>query len=168
MLKKKNISPSDECVGCGKIFTLRTLNKYNGTMCCKCFRKTPGGELARPLKHPLWVEHYGNVYFATCKMCSIHEITITTCHISHNIAKSLGGPNTADNLMPIYQACNLTQGLRTFNDIKMPPSETRIELDKTKAELDKTRIELDKTKAELDKTRTRLITLLQSLLLKNS
>ncbi len=62
-------------------------------------------------KHILWMESFnGNRH--SCPICDYNMIEKNNFHTGHIIAKSKGGSNLNDNLLPICQKCNLSMGTK--------------------------------------------------------
>ena len=59
-----------------------------------------------------WFNHNGFVSFATCGVCGVDQCKVTpwTAHGCHNMARSEGGSDDTDNIVPGHQDCNNSQG----------------------------------------------------------
>jgi len=70
----------------------------------------------------VWERRFGKVYSAKCvtTWCT-QTIDVWTFECAHDVAKSLGGESTIDNLVPMCSECNLSMGnqytLKRWNDV---------------------------------------------------
>lgn len=67
----------------------------------------------RPTTRAVVLAKYGNC----CAYCG-HEITNSTMHIDHIVARQLGGSNAFENLNPCCRACNSFKGVWSLEEFR--------------------------------------------------
>jgi len=116
--KRENDS-NGECKNCGKMFTRRTLKKYEGS-CGRCFSSINGitkKNIPRIIKEAVWTTYIGNKLIGSCYICS-KEISALSFHAGHIESEYGGGEITVKNLRPTCRSCNSKVGVFNMDDIK--------------------------------------------------
>lgn len=76
------------------------------------------------LRERVWNAHHHEEKEAQCPFCSA-PITLSTCHIAHDIPASRGGDYTINNLYPCCPNCNLSMGTQTYDEWKASRDSSR-------------------------------------------
>lgn len=79
---------------------------------------TRSSGIREAVKSSCWKRWNGNLGVAKCFVCQDTEIRMDSFHAGHITARSVGGADTVQNLIPICSKCNQSMGAQNLYDFK--------------------------------------------------
>jgi DUF2075 family protein len=119
-VKKTKSSPKFPCVKCRNVFTMNTLNKYDGKRCKKCYNSNEIGlkNLTPKIREKVWTKRNKDIReIGKCYTC-LHDLDFKNFHMGHIIAARDGGKVVVPNLEAICGGCNYDMGTKNVIQYK--------------------------------------------------
>ena len=74
----------------------------------------------KAVRRKVWEQHFGPVYSGKCVTTWCKQlINVWNFQVAHDVARSLGGPNTVNNLVPMCAECNGSMGTTSLKEWNM-------------------------------------------------
>ena len=112
-------------IACRRLFgdrTIKPLDRYIPEMLpprrLKRTRTEPKPvEKLKAVRRSVWEHRFGRAYSGKCVTSWCQQIIdVWTFQVAHDVARSLGGTRTVDNLVPMCAECNSSMGTITLKE----------------------------------------------------